>query len=60
MNVEGYYKYFPQLTNINRNKIFDDNGDNSDQPDFLKKDYIIEQGDAYGVDFLLNFKEYYS
>ncbi len=61
LNVEGYYKYFPQLTNINRNKIFDDNGDNSDQPDFLKKDYIIEQGDAYGVDFLLkyNFKKWY-
>lgn len=25
INLEGYYKYFPQLTNLNRYKIFDEN-----------------------------------
>jgi hypothetical protein len=58
MNIEGYYKSFPQLTNINRNKIFDDNSYNADQPDYLKKDFIIENGDAEGVD--ISFKYDYS
>ncbi len=56
LNVEGYYKYFDQLTNINRNKIYDDNDANRNEPDSLKKDYILEEGAAYGVDFTLNYK----
>lgn len=54
LNVEGYYKRFTQLTNINRNKIFDEN-DDVDAPDILKKDYIVETGDAYGVDFVAKY-----
>lgn len=55
LNVEGYYKMFTQVTNVNRNKIFDDSDDNSDRPDELKKDFIIETGDAYGIDFVLKY-----
>jgi hypothetical protein len=55
VNTEGYYKVFTQLTNINRNKVFDDTPEYSDRPDALKKDYIIETGDAYGVDFSLKY-----
>lgn len=51
LTLEGYYKHFPQLTNLNRNKIYDDTGEYSDQPDYLKKDFIIESGDAKGLDF---------
>lgn len=54
-NVEGYYKKFTQLTNINRNKIFDDTPENIDKPDELKKDFILESGDAYGVDFVFKY-----
>jgi hypothetical protein len=54
INVEGYYKKFTQLTNINRNKIFNDDSD-IDAPDILKKDFIVETGDAYGVDFVLKY-----
>jgi hypothetical protein len=54
LNVEGYYKVFTQITNVNRNKIFDEDG-NDDQPDELKKDFIIETGDAYGVDIVLKY-----
>lgn len=54
-NVETYYKQNTQLTNINRNKIYDDTAENYQKPDILKKDYIIEQGDAYGVDFWLKY-----
>ena len=55
LNIEGYLKDFTQITNINRNKVYDDNVTNSDKPDYLKKDLIIESGKAYGVDFLLKY-----
>lgn len=55
LNVEGYSKKFNQLTNINRNKIYDDIGNNFDKPDFLKKTFIIETGEAYGVDMLMKY-----
>ncbi len=50
MNLEGYYKKFNQLTNLNRNKIFNDDEANANQPDYLKKDFIIENGHAEGID----------
>jgi hypothetical protein len=61
VNVEGYYKYFSQLTNLNKNKVFDDTGEYWDKPDYLKKDFIIERGNAYGVDFSVKYdrKKYY-
>jgi hypothetical protein len=55
VNVEGYYKFFSQLTNINRNKIFTDNRENADRADVFKKDFIIETGRAYGVDLVLKY-----
>lgn len=44
-NVEGYYKWFNQMSNINRNKIFPDDDD-----------FIIETGDARGVDFTMKYQ----
>jgi hypothetical protein len=55
LNIEGYIKDFSQLESVNRDKIFEDNSSNSDKPDYLKKDFIIEQGLARGVDFLLKY-----
>ena len=55
VNIEGYYKFFNQLTNINRNKLFDDTPDFADRPDHLKKDFVVERGSAYGGDFLLKY-----
>lgn len=52
--VEAYNKNFTQLTNINRNKIFDNTPAFADKPEYLKTDYIIETGFARGLDF--NFK----
>ena len=54
-NVEGYYKYNSQLININKNKIYPDDGSSANRADYYKKDFIIETGDAYGVDFLLKY-----
>ena len=55
LNVEGYYKDYLQLIGINRYKLFDDNADNRDKPEILRKDYILENGYAYGLDFTLSY-----
>ena len=54
-NVEGYLKRFTQLTNINRNKIFEDNPDFDDKADVLKKDFIVETGNAFGIDVVFKY-----
>ncbi len=57
MNLEAYWKNFAQMTNINRNKIYDDNNDvNFGIPDIQKKDFMIETGDAYGFDVSMKFE----
>ncbi|HNZ43247.1 MAG TPA: TonB-dependent receptor [Bacteroidales bacterium] len=56
LNIEGYYKWFTQLTNINRSKVYNDSPEYSSKPDVLKKDFIIEKGDAEGVDFTLKYE----
>ena len=55
-NVEGYYFNFNQLTNINRNKLYDDNEENADKPDVQKKDFILEKGVSKGVDMTLKYE----
>ncbi|MDZ4752475.1 MAG: TonB-dependent receptor [Flavobacteriales bacterium] len=57
LNVEGYYRDFRQVTNINRNKIFADDAANADRPDILRKDFIIETGFAMGVDMVMKYEE---
>lgn len=54
-NVEGYLNNFLQLTNVNRNKLFEDNAANAEVPDQLKKDFIIENGRAMGIDFVFKY-----
>jgi hypothetical protein len=55
MNLESYIKDFTQLTNMNRDKLYDDIPDNSDQPERLRKDFIIETGTAKGMDMSLKY-----
>jgi hypothetical protein len=55
LNVEGYYKYFDQLSNLNQNKQYDDVAENSQVADIFKKDFIIEDGVSYGIDVLLKY-----
>lgn len=52
---EGFYKNFSQITNINREKLFDDDGNYSVYPERLKKDFIVESGNAYGGDIHYKF-----
>jgi hypothetical protein len=55
INVEGYYKYFSQLSNINPNKLYEDISTFNQIADVFKKDFIIESGQSYGVDFLIKY-----
>lgn len=56
LNVEGYYKYYPKLSNINTNKLYPDTKDFSEKPDIYKKDFLIESGYSYGADVLLKYQ----
>ncbi|MFM8243104.1 MAG: hypothetical protein ACKN86_09890, partial [Crocinitomicaceae bacterium] len=55
LNVEGYYKYFSQLSNINQNKLYDDIAQFATVDDVFKKDFILESGQSYGVDLLIKY-----
>jgi opacity protein-like surface antigen len=55
VNVEGYYKYFSQLSNINQNKKYPDDADHVQEPDVFKKDFILENGESFGADLLLKY-----
>ena len=57
LNLEGYWKDFVQLTNINRNKLYPDTPANASIPDLMKKDFTKETGDAYGFDVSLKYED---
>ncbi|MFN6082696.1 MAG: TonB-dependent receptor, partial [Bacteroidota bacterium] len=61
INVEGFYKDFTQLTNVNRDKKYDNTQVNQFRPESERFDFIIETGDAYGMDFRYKyeFKRFY-
>jgi len=62
VNVEGYLKRFTQLTNLNRNKLFEDVspynqvGNEKYVDEVYRTDYIVETGDAYGVDVVFKYE----
>ena len=64
LNAEIYLKYFDQLLNANRDKMYDDRevggevyreGGDYEKPEYLRKDYIIENGYATGLDVSTTF-----
>jgi hypothetical protein len=56
IQVEAYQKYFTQMASVNRDKIFDDTPENADKLDANKKDFIMEQGEARGLDFTAKYE----
>lgn len=58
LNIEGYLKDFKQLSNMNRNQLYAENNAPFGTPDILKKDFMIENGKAYGIDFSLKFEQF--
>jgi len=56
INIEGFIKNFSQITNINRDKIYNDNTQNLAKPYYLKADVIKETGKAYGADARIKYE----
>jgi hypothetical protein len=55
--LEGYYKYFSQLSNINQNKLYADIAQFDNIDPVFKKDFIIESGQSFGFDFLAKYNK---
>lgn len=56
INSEVFLKDFNQMTNLNRDKIYDDLPQFADKPEIQRKDFIIETGKAYGADFRVKYE----
>lgn len=57
LTLEGYYKYFSQLSNINQNKLYADIAQFDNIDDVFKKDFIIESGQSFGFDVLAKYNK---
>ena len=55
VNFEAYVKDFSQLISENKNQIFQDVPEFELEPDYLKKEFIIEKGLASGLDVLIKY-----
>lgn len=56
LNLEGYLKYFSQITNTNRNQLYEPTNRDPDIPEIYKSEFIIERGLARGVDLLAKYR----
>ncbi|MBT3242000.1 MAG: TonB-dependent receptor [Bacteroidetes bacterium] len=56
INIEGFYKYFPQLISLNSNKRFTGEINHWDMPGVFYKDFITETGNAYGIEGLVQYE----
>ncbi len=55
LDLEVYQKFFNQIININRDKIYDDNTTNAARADEYKKNFVVEQGRARGFDVVMKY-----
>ena len=57
VELEGYVKNFNQITNVNRFKLYEDISAYQDKPEILRKDFMVERGQAIGLDFLTKYED---
>jgi len=57
INVEGFIKNFSQITNINRDKTYDNTPQNQWRPYYQRADIIVETGKASGGDFRIKYEK---
>ena len=56
LNVEGYFKDFRQLTNMNRNQIYSESNHPSNASEVEWRDFMLENGKAYGIDVSVKYE----
>lgn len=57
LNVEVYYKTMDNLISVNRDRLYADDAEHIEKPDYMKKEYTVETGKAYGADFSLKYDD---
>lgn len=57
LSINAFYKWFDQVTNINRDKLFDNKPLYQDKPERLRSDFIVENGNAYGGDIWYKYSK---
>ena len=55
INLESYYKVFPQLINYNRDKLLNQ-FDHPEKPDIITHDFILESGNSWGMEATVNYR----
>lgn len=55
LNLEAYYKGYPQLINYNRDKLLNE-FDYPERPEILTKDFILETGNSRGIETSLDYR----
>ena len=56
LNIEGYFKDFKQLTNMNRNQVYSEMNHPDGAAESEWRDFMIENGKAYGVDVSIKYE----
>ena len=56
LNIEGYFKDFKQLTNMNRNQVYSEMNHPAGASETEWRDFMIENGHAYGIDFSVKYE----
>ena len=57
VELEAYVKNFGMITNVNRFKLYDDIPQYANQPERLRKDFMVERGLARGIDALVTYED---
>ncbi|MDD4646039.1 MAG: hypothetical protein PHY99_08630, partial [Bacteroidales bacterium] len=56
LTAEVFVKDFYRLVNFNRNKVYEDTEQNKAVIEYLKKNFIFENGWSYGLDLLADYQ----
>ena len=57
LNVELYYKTMDNLVSVNRDRLYADDVEHNDKPEYQRKEYTVESGNAVGADFSLKYDD---
>lgn len=57
MNIEGYYKTMSNIIAVNRDRLYNNDNDHASYPDYQKKNFAVEKGNAWGGDVSLKYSD---
>ena len=57
MNIEGYYKTMSNTIAVNRDRLYNNDNDHASYPDYQKKNFAVEKGNAWGGDVSLKYSD---